>query len=845
MEATGEAMAGDKDLLFRGYQHVKQSAVRRLTLGGDETDKSIARNADALFGSFPDADPLERIDIGAQYFPASVAVNSLLKRTQESSLLRTGTQVLGLSTPLAREAVGSLVDASVDTADGLAMSGTGAAGLFHWTRRGFKPSVLKDPLKAKAFTEFEKGLGEAGSYSSAAPELRSRMLEPITRELDKVQTPEAATQLLDRYSAYLKQDGVPVTPESAARVATVAGKLASLDQKLNATKLSKAAKAALRELKEPIADLPDIDQGFILRGDEAYVGPQGSIRRIERLTNWLRHQSEVSDALADPTGVGEIALGELHDAQKGLLSSAARTNEFAKRQFRLLEVTGDLRKSLLNERALLEDQVQQHLALAEDVSKSWNSFLAGETDLAMRIEQHGLPVDAPNPASRTSRFKKLTIAIVDKDTAALDSLFEKDTAWQTLKSSIEADLGYGVPPDAVQAKLQAARLDHAKAELKTSLRPTQVSLGPLPEPSKVPQTLVQRLQASVQEGSFLRLSKEEQTWLNDWRKARGLDPIPKQPVHLKSIVDSAEGYHKRLQSTEAALKSTTAFRDNLIKATPDQGFKVPAQRELVTEIRNRLSDPTATYLGDTYVALSEAASQAELSGLQAFDEATKRYSEEHHMLEKGFQKISSIELSWLSSQNPALVRHFLEDVRRNAQGDLNRGNARLLEVDKIVGRKLSDAERLQLAEDMRTGVPRNDASAIMLQKQRMDVLKELYDAGAITAEQLQNYSKTDYFHNTYSDDAKPALDEAVKLNPSRLPPKFSPLSVDSKDFLGFKIPDKDWYVAYREKPGADLKYVLKDPGTQKTFADRAAAEDWLASPSNHIPPNSEIAVRTP
>lgn len=846
MEATGEALTGDKDTLFRGYQYVKQAAVRRLALGGDETDKSLVRNADALFASHPDADPMTRIDLGAQYYPSSLAVSSLLKRSQESSLLRFGTQLTGLSTPLAREAFGGLIDASTDTADGLVMTGTGMAGLYNYARRGFAPRVLKDPLKAKAFTEFEKGLGGAGSYSGLAPELRGKLLEPITAELDRVRTPDQATALLDRYARYLKQEGVPVTPESAAQVASAADKIATLDEKLASTKLSKEAKQAIHSLKEPIADLPEIDQQFILRGDEAYISPEGSARRVDRVVRWLKSQQASAEALADPTGVGEIALGELHDAQKGLLEQSARTNEFVKRQHRLFEVTGDLRKTLVRERDLLEGQVKEHLNLAEATATSWNNFLAGETDLASRIETHGVPVDSPNPATRTPRFKKLATAIVDKDAAALSELFEKDLGWQNLKKSIGLDYGvsegYGVP---IQDRLNRALLDHAKSELKNSLRPVPTNLGPLPEPSKHASTISQRLQAAAQEGTFLKLSKEEHAWLNDWRKARNLDEIPREPVHLKSLVKTAEDYHARLKATEKALKAATDFRDNLMKATPDKGFQIPMQRELVSEIRARLAGEASTFLGDTYAALSHEASAAELSGLQAFDEATKRYSAEHHLLEKGFQKISSIELSWLSTQNPVYVRHFLEDFRRNAQGDLNRYARRLQEIDAIAGKQLTTAERFQLTEDIKSGKPRSDAAATVLQHQRRVLLDELYDSGHITADQHQSYVKEDYFHYSYSDEAKPALDEAVKLNPPRLPPKFSPLAVDSREFLGFRKPENDYYVAYRERPGTPIQYVVKDPGTQATWSTKAAAEDWLASPSNHIPAGSEVAVKAP
>lgn len=910
----GRLAANDPDAITKGYEYLKQRAARSLALGGDDTEKSLARNADALFGAYPDADVEARLEVGSRFFSTASAVDGFLRRQANPDSAIGGSagaaaaNLFGLGTPETRLALGNVLEGMAGSFEALSLSATMAKPLYNWTQRGFAPKVLKDPLKAKAFTHFERDLGQAGSYSSAAPDLRAKMLQPVLKELDRLHSPEAAAHVVTRLTKYLDSVGVPITPESAAALKTTIERYSTIEKSVSGTQLSEPARSALRDLAEPIADLSDIDQQFVLRGDSAYIGPGGSARRLERITRFLERQAEASDAIAEPVATG-LQPGQLTSAINGMIQENRRISSFAQRQLRLLDVTADLRRQTFYETEGLRATMNDHLDLAGSVAQHWNSFIDGETRLSQRIETQGVLADTPNPATRTKAFRALNRALIDHDTPALIELAKNDPEFSKLLKAAESpsreaahretpsptklfsaaglrrlratdlpsfkqliadnapsDVGvisYEKIIDNLSGQYLKTRAPEAfvsgvtspaaiadlaqwwgRRELQNALRPLKSTVGPVDRPAAdLSDKLLNRTAEAAKAKSFVTLSKPELDYLNTYRTARGLEPLKKgAPVHLDSLAKTADNFSKRLEESSTFLDEITKFRDGLLRADPEKGFRVPGDAAVLKEIQRRLDAPEQALVDKNYVALSTDPGVDTIKGKAAFQEALNRFSAQHARIEAGVQQISSMEMAFIGTQNPALLRPAIESHARTAQGVLNRAFARVAELDKIAARTLSEAERRDIIEDMRTGTPRSEIAAIMLQKQRRWMLDELLDSGAITSAQHFEYSKAAYYHGYYSPDTKIQADASITLRPNLLPRRFASLKVDSSDFMGFKIPDDGYYVTVRE--GGGLKHIVRNPETQALFATEQDAAAWLDK-TTHIRDGSEVSINAP
>lgn len=352
----------------------------------------------------------------------------------------------------------------------------------------------------------------------------------------------------------------------------------------------------------------------------------------------------------------------------------------------------------------------------------------------------------------------------------------------------------------------------------------------IPKAAKPKQELHDRLQAKIIEardkGTVLKLTQDEQAWLNDNAAKLDKKPIRDQyPRGIAAVEADLAVATKKAAKHEAFTNALVALTKDVYSATTDRPqIKIPAP--LRAEIEKLLGN-TPALLDKRTLRLSPDLSTRALSSLEKFNEDLSQLTREQKLLKEGVIKANSMDYALMGTGNPKRFIYDLKEADASAKGFIQHEWARAEVLAKKYGK--IPADRLdQIYRELKEGRPVDEIAVRESQEQRLSMLSTMLKEGIITPEHYANLVDAPYAHNVFD-----AADRSVlpDVSSHRLPPGYRQLSVKLDSFKR-RIPEEgNFYVAHSAFEG--------EPSFKAGFNTVGEAQNWI---EQHLPAGSEAAI---
>lgn len=818
--------AQDGDFLNKKTREAVTTIGRSLALGAKEghDDRRAASELDFIETSFPDLDADAVRELRLSYFGGGQAIQGFMRRASEGALggpLELFSKVFRTDSPYLQRAAGENIGPMLESPEGIAFTLLGASQLYNAIFRRSKLRTYNDPKRRGAVTDFDKHLAETGQLSQAPTAIRAGLLDEINAKIAEIPDAAAAGQFVERVQRAYRDHGAPITPGLKAKIDTAATLFKTEVENLQGRKISEAGKAALLDLAEPVASLHPIDQAFVVKGRDAFVNTAGSAEKVARLKKWYELQARTIEELELPREV-DRSMEKMVSVQRGLIEHAQREADFVRQQSRFLEVTDTLVGDLAAKAQELQKSAGVHGALREASRKSWNDFIRSTARRNAEIETAGATVSRPNPRIKEPAFERLVTAVTDGGPKLEALLTDRDLAGPT-RDAMAARLEGATDRAALIQEWARDEIRDRSAPLLAEFRATEKTAG-------IAEAIARAVEEAEAKGEPVTLTQAQKNWIDRHAAARGesLFKVTRAAADdaLKATIEKATAEADKTVSLAEALADLQA---KVREATTDTGrVKIPKKlRKEITEALEEFDIPVAK----RHVALSTAASKAEISALEAFRESIDDLGAEHRALLDDVQQISSLEMAAMGKSIPHVVRHELDWLDRAAVGAENVHNHLAKVYDKLLGKEATPAERMRIFDDMKSGKPVTHEGAVLMQSQRIQMLADAVNAGVITAERYAQILGTPYAHNVFDRATQAEVANTLEFKNRRTPAGYSGLAVDPGS-LRFRIPENGTeYVAWRDAQG---KLHSKDG-----FAALEEATSWV---EQNVAKGSEVTI---
>ena len=694
------------------------------------------------------------------------------------------------------------------TPAGAIMWSLGAAGWHKKLKAGESPLIV-GPKATAISAEVAESLKNPTYFHTA---LHADNVQDVALRLAEVPDPTTARNITRRLETQLKDATQPLTNErTAAALSTIEKANQALAELKPNEYLSDSAKSALAELTPPLAELSPYDQALIFTGD---VRRAGSEALAAQSVNWLESQANTKTRLDIPANVKDgLAI------QEGAIARADRLNEVAARRSRLQDLTTDLDAQLAAELKLHTRQQERVTTTRDETTAAYNRQLTEAHTLLQRLETEGGDVTHPHPALKDPAYPKLK-ALLSRPGRQLRAF------WDRVRDP--ENLAAGTDPKAVETTFRDPAVQKALGRLALEpgqlltiardwVREAETPVTRTVPPSAKPRTtlldgIAEKL-AARKRGEFVALSKPELAALSEHLPGEPLKP----PTKADRVWDPLLKDLDHQVADTADLRTKLADLRKKIDDAPADSLRLSVPKALTDRFAAKL-DLQPDVKG--YAPLFPETSAVELRGTDAFREALSFHKSELSALRSDLLPVTAFEYN-------TLPRRSRYQIARDAaySADQARGYSlfKARQFAHQLGRDVSPAESQALLRDLKDGVPRSDASAIILQKTRRAFLDRLLRVGEISPDFYHSLVRSDYYHGVFDRGTRAGLDSASKTTGplAKLNSRFTPLRSDPAAFK-FKIPEDGYYAVWRDKPGAELSH-------KTDFATPEAASAFLDS----------------
>ena len=780
----------DETLLARRWTAYNAVSNRMAAVSSKTFGESPAAEIEAILSNTPDLSPEDTEALVSDYYGGASAADRMLS-------------FLG---PASRSQLAPMLADGLTDPVGLANIAIGLTGAVHSITRKVTPKALKDPLKSGAFTDFDKHILEGHEYNPATLVNRAALLDTILDKVNSIPDSKAATEFARRVETVIREDGTPLTPESAAKINHALDRLKSAHDAVSNAPVTPESRAALRDLASHLPDLHPIDQHFALTGQEITFGAEGAALRLRRLEKWgeAALKAESAADLPPTPRLAGVSHSTLASRLNAVFEESAAASESGQRRARMFEILTDFQGRLAAETKELTTAAARHLETEQATIRSWNDYVSGLTKKAVDIEQNGGSFKVPNPRLKSVSYKRFADAAVSNNPGQILELLNnrhlelpgRETVLARL-AEVDKQAQLGAYPANTRAAATTLKNSILREWIETARpyfeAPIDRVIEAAPASERAPSmaaSIFKRLEESP--GSAVELSRTEQAWLNRQRSRLGLDPVVNRtPASLEAL----------RKTTNASRDKILANRDlatevkRLLEQAPDQSLKelkLPANKALRETITERLADmPEA--LDQNYVSLAPTLSKETLASAAAFREMLSDWSGELRAVQAGITRIFSGEASLIPNK---LLRHELEWADRQAVGIERTLRYQSDRLERMFGRKYSAAERLTIFDEVNSGRPASHEAVAIYQEQLREGLGEALKAGVITPDQFTAYLGADYVHHFFDRADQASVADSLSRQSQKIPAGYRPLKIDP-GYTKFRIPSEgNFYVAF-------------------------------------------------